>query len=77
MAINVKLVTNKPNPIKFATNNTPIIIRTGTVGGGTAAPTKLVSLTDVDAANTANGNILVYNNSTSTFVLGPIDGGEF
>jgi hypothetical protein len=44
---------------------------------GNSGATALAQLTDVNLANTANGNVLVYNNTNSTFVLGGIDGGEF
>lgn len=52
----------------------PVVIRNVVVGSGA---TTLASLTDVNVANTANGNVLVYNNTNSTFVLGPLDGGTF
>jgi hypothetical protein len=76
MAINVTVTTPKFKAVKFSTNTSPIILRSGVVGGGAGA-TALAQLTDVNLANTANGNVLVYNNTNSTFVLGGIDGGEF
>jgi hypothetical protein len=75
MAINVTVTTPKFKAVKFSTNTSPIILRSGLVGNSGA--TALSQLTDVNLANTANGNVLVYNNTNSTFVLGGIDGGEF
>ena len=75
MAINVKVITPSFKAVKFSTNTSTIILRSGLVGNSGA--TALAQLTDVNLANTANGNVLVYNNTNSTFVLGGIDGGEF
>ena len=67
--------------VKIVPNAGSIVIRNDAF----AAQTKLANLTDVSMANTANGNILVYNNLTSDFVLETpddlifksIDGGNF
>jgi hypothetical protein len=67
--------------IKFSTNNTPIVIKSGSI----SAFNQLKNLTDVLLANTQTGNLLLYNSANQTFILqsannlniSNIDGGSF
>lgn len=81
MAINVKLVSNNINKVTYTQNSGSIVIKNDAF----AAASKLANLTDVSLANTANGNILIYNKALSEFVLDTpddlifksMDGGTF
>mgnify|MGYP003337029219 CR=1 FL=1 len=83
MPINVKVAQNLQTRVRFSTNNTPIVIKTGLTGVG--GVNLLRNLYDVDMTVPDSGNILVYDADTQKFVLESpneanltlIDGGTF